>query len=178
MGSAYPLPWLVGGGGMRKATSAMIFGAVAVLVGGYFGYKGARQLQYARASNSWPTVQGTVLSSRVESHRKTSGRKHRHRKTVYRADVRYSYTVDGNPFTSNVVWFGQGESSSRSRAAEIVRYYRPGAKVQVFYKPSDPGVAALRPGGSRGPLLTLGLGALGLVAGVVSLVLGYRKRQG
>ena len=59
------------------------------------------------------------------------------------ADVRYRFIVGRKTFEGQTIAF----DSPRSVAAEAaVRRYRPGAKVLVFFRPSDPTLSVLETG--------------------------------
>jgi hypothetical protein len=100
---------------------------------------GAWEERKAMASRRWPTVDGTVVQSRLVSRR------------GWRADVSYAYTVAGaqyrNDSTSLDVF-----SSERAQVAQ----YPTGTRVTVHYDPADPATSILEPGGHRGLVGILG----------------------
>lgn len=66
--------------------------------------------------------------------------------TYYRADVRYSYAVDGAALEGGVLRYTELESSLPSELAGIVRAYPVGAPVVVRYDANNPGASLLEPG--------------------------------
>lgn len=144
------------GGGKGKPSHAerFLFGVLwpvgFVLGGGIFLAIGLSAILTASASKSWPSVDGVIVSSEVQSdwssptpgtpqHRSGTQR-------MYRAAVRYAYRVDGVDYEGARVEPGEYSSSSAKRAYRIAGTYRKGQTVQVFYDPDDPGRAVLVPG--------------------------------
>jgi hypothetical protein len=126
----------------RKAgpVAAFIIGSVFLLIGGGVAfYFGKPILDKARASESWPTVQGQVIKSELESH-------HDKKKTTYSALVIYKFEADGEDYEGDEVWFGQYSSSDRSAMQKLVKEYPVGKDVTVYYSPDDPTQAVLQPG--------------------------------
>ncbi len=103
------------------------FTALAVLGvagGGFFVHDYAR----ARASASWPAVDGIVLSQ-LEGER---------------AHVRYVYSIDGRSYesTRERVFLSRFLKPSQ-------RDYRPGEAVTVYVNPTEHSYSVLRPGGAN-----------------------------
>jgi hypothetical protein len=112
---------------------AGLFGCAALLF-----FVGQRRYQ-ARA-NTWPVVQGEIVSSVVEQRSATENGKTR---TTYLPVVEFAYTADGNRLHSRQVKLGLEVSGSESFAQGIVARYPAGAAVEVHYDPQDPSNAAL-----------------------------------
>jgi len=143
-----------GGKGKPSRSERFFFGvfwpAMFMLGGGIFFAIGLSAILTASASKGWPSVDGVIVSSEVQSdwssapagtpqHRSGTQR-------VYRADVRYAYTVDGQEYEGDRVEFGGFSSSNAKRAYRIVGTYRKGQTVAVYYDPNDPSRAVLEPG--------------------------------
>lgn len=95
---------------------------------------------YALLSRRWPHTPGTVLASRLESGKGVDGE-------VFRADVSYRYTVNGEEFVGSRTRFGDRiQLSWRGAAMRVVRRYRVGTAVDVRYDPDDPADAVLEAG--------------------------------
>src|SRR5688572_9044768 len=90
----------------------------------------------ARASATWPSVSGTITKAQVGT--TGVGR--------YFADVSYTYRVGGDDLTGSKVRASHGEYNVRDGAVQAIRGLSVGQSVPVFYNPSDPGQAVLRPG--------------------------------
>ncbi|MGJ8656430.1 MAG: DUF3592 domain-containing protein [Akkermansiaceae bacterium] len=107
----------------------------------------------AKESESWPSVKGVVLTSKVSVNSDSDG-------TTYGADVTYKYVVDKQRYEGDRVAFGEVSTSSRNRAQKIVKRYRKGKKVAIFYDPNEPEVSVLEKGVSGGSWLLPGMGVL------------------
>jgi hypothetical protein len=139
---------------MRRSTNKMprgmvfffsrIFPLIFIIVGGFTGFVGVRSLLRAKASSSWPTAQGVIVSSSVERHhsRDSDG----HDRTTYHAEVFYEFTVDGTVYNGNKVAYGDYGSGNPSHARKIVNKYPKDKSVEVHYMPEDPGESILEPG--------------------------------
>jgi len=83
------------------------------------------QFQRARASPTWPTVEGTVITCTSSSS---------HGGSI----IGYAYAVDGTDYVGNNVSYKNDHD---------VRYdYKENQVVTVYYAPDNPGIAVLRPG--------------------------------
>lgn len=87
----------------------------------------------------FPTIQGTIISSKIELQHDEDG-------AAYRPAISYEYDVAGRRFTCDRYRYGAWMQNSRARAAEIVDRHPPGSRVVVYYNPADPTDAVLRPG--------------------------------
>ena len=142
--------------------AVLIIGVIFIAAGYYIAFaKGWPILENARASSSWPAVAATVESSQVSSHRNSDG------KTMYQADVNFSYQVDGRPYRSNTVWFGgQYSSSDSAEQYETVNRYPAGTKVEAFYNPQQPHISVLEPGTKISSYMLFGFGMVFFCVGV------------
>ncbi|HJW93082.1 MAG TPA: DUF3592 domain-containing protein [Thermoanaerobaculia bacterium] len=96
---------------------------------------------FAVLSRRWPEVAGTVIVSHLQSSRDEDGG------YLYRPEVSYRYTVDGETYISGRVRFGDRISLGWSGpAARIVERYRSGAAVSIRYDAGDPAQAVIEPG--------------------------------
>jgi len=124
-----------------KSKLKILFGALLMLL---FGIAltafGVISIQKALASKSWPTTEGKVTSSDVSSERDSDG------KTMYKAEVRYAYTVNGSSYESDKIAMFSSSSSSSGMEQRKAGKYPVGATVQVRYNPSSPGTAVLEAG--------------------------------
>jgi len=83
------------------------------------------QFQRARASPTWPTVEGTMILH------KTSGANGSY-------FLGYAYSVDGTNYVGRKVTYKNDQN---------VRYnYKEYQVITVYYAPDNPGIAVLRPG--------------------------------
>ena len=124
----------------------MIWGFVGLVGTALFGY-GHIKLQESRASVDWPTANGRIITSRVESHESEDG-------TTYSADIVYVYNVEGTEHSSDVVVIGGHEYSAHN----VVQRYPVDKNVTVSYAPDDATNAVLEPGVESYMFQTLGIG--------------------
>jgi len=157
----------------------MILGAVFLVIGVLVAAWGFSTLSRAKASKSWPSVEGTVVSSEVTEERETSSssRRGRRESVTYGAEISYEYAVEGRRYTSDRVSFGQYKSSNRGHAAGIVGRYPEGKKVDVHYDPAGPGTAVLEPGAGGGAYIPLLIGVVFVIAGGASIAGGVVKKK-
>lgn len=120
------------------------------------------QLQKSLEIAQWPTVQGTIVESKVVGDR------------AFRPDVDYVYTVDGNEYsgTSYLNLPGFGGRTSRFDAAEkLVNQYPKGSSVTVYYNPENPQQSTLLPKPSYSHYLALTTSALLFLVGFTILLI-------
>ncbi len=98
----------------------------------------------SRAASRWPTVQGTVLSSRAESRRTLTQTGGGQTTTVWSPLVEYSYRVGERSYHGSRVAFGPEVAGGRDLAERTVQRYPAGATVSVHYDPSNPSHATLQ----------------------------------
>ena len=126
-------------------------------------------------SDSWPTVEGTIIESEILRRTRTSRRS----TTVYYApSVAYRYSVDGREYESQKVAATDIEAAYEY-AAELVARYPPGGSATVYVNPEDPADALLV---SADPLLRnqslfqmFGLGFMALLGIGVLLMVWMRS---
>ncbi len=92
-------------------------------------------------------------------------------------DVRYTYQIDGKPFTGNRIAFGQKEIMSNSDAAQrVVREYPEAKSVDVYFDPNDPETSVLEPGIIPGSYQEPGFGLFFMLGASGFLFLDRRMR--
>jgi len=158
--------------GMSGATFALIVAVLVLLCatfGGYFIYAGKRNQRLAKESETWPTVDGTVLRSEVKSR---IVRTKQTRSTTYTPAVTYRYAVGGSAYESSVIRFSDLSTANWRLAEDIVAKYPQGNTVSVRYDPASPSRATLetvQPGNGQVitgilfivvPLLVAAIGAI------------------
>lgn len=137
--------------------------AIIMSIGAFFLFMGLLEAWRGHASRWWPTVQGTMLESRViESTRRTGGlRRGGGSTTEWTPRVRYEYEVEGVRHESERVDF-MTRAGGRSAAEQELRGLEAGAPVTVHYDPADPSRAVLRPGNGPWDWIPPLMGLLGL----------------
>lgn len=142
--------------------------AAALLVGlGALGYGGYGYATQATALGSAETVEGTVVSTSVETVDQRRG-------TGYRPQATFNYTYEGERYTSSKVYPGalSREFDSESKARAQLEGYEPGANVTAYVLPDSPGEAYLLHESDDKPLLVAGFGLLSLLWTAVSVLRG------
>jgi uncharacterized protein DUF3592 len=159
---------------MKNVLFGLIFAAVGIGVCG-FGYV---TLTKAKASADWPSIQGAVTSSDVETRRETTGTGSEARtKIKYAPIVHYSYEVDGREHAASRISYGGFTSSSSRSARRVVNRYPVGAEVAIYYDPGDPGTAVLEPGASWTIYLLFPFGGIFALVGV-AVMFGKSRPNG
>ena len=102
-----------------------------------------------KESVSWKHVEGSITRSELRKEvRLVSYGKKSHRLTIYIPDIEYEYVVDEKRYTSTQLYSLsdsiQSEQYSDSKA--MLRRYKLGSPVDVYYNDQDPSVAVLEPG--------------------------------
>lgn len=164
---------------MKKAFLKIIlyvFGVSGVLVGilaVVFGYGHTRD---AKASESWPLVQGIVAESyedvQTSTHSSGSGRSTT--MTSYVPTVRYNYQVDGQAYSNDLITYASKNTANRDYAQQVLKKYPKNANVDVYYNPQKPESSVLEPGAHSSSALWLILGLVMFVSGAAQIFLAYK----
>ncbi len=102
-----------------------------------------RTVADALHSPGWPTVRGVVIKSYVR--RVVSGSSGGYANSW--PEVHYVYSVDGIEYKGDRIFFledGIGYSWSKKK----IEKYELGYRIPVFYKPRNPQISVLEPGGT------------------------------
>lgn len=123
---------------------------------------GLRSEFRAWQSRDWPTVEGKVLESKVETHQRshTISDGGKAKEPLHRLRLRYQYTPPGTRYRIGTrVSFGDNGSTERHEVEVLAARYPVGAPVTVHYSPDDPKLAVLETRGGPVNHLFIGLGA-------------------
>ena len=148
----------------------IFMGLILTALGIGFSIWGYGVMESTRASLKWPTTQALIVRSQIKS-TSSLGAKYQHS-----ADIIYKYTINGKEYTSNKIIAGDYSSGNRRRAQKIIRQYRKGSYVEVYYTPGKPSEAVLIPGGSMLIYVPFGFGLLAVCSGVVALIYYSKKK--
>jgi len=108
-----------------------ILGALFLLAGAAVVIHAFRLARKVQAAQTWPSVKGFVTTSVV----KRGGGRNR----VYRAKIRYTYSVHGHEFEGRrYALGGELDTSSRGRAESRCARYPEDSEPEVYYDPSNP----------------------------------------
>ena len=152
---------------MMKFFFARIFPWPFFIAGAVTLCFGVRGVVRARASVRWPTADGKVVSSSVESDHSSGGNGGG---TTYQAEILYEFSVDGTIYNGNRVAYGDYGSSNPSHARNIVNQYPVGKELTVYYMPSEPEESLLEPGMQTQAWFLPGFGLVFLCTGSGMLV--------
>jgi hypothetical protein len=135
----------------------------SLLIGSGLLAYGLYQRARLRASQSWPTVPGTIANAVLAKETSTD---ENGTSTSYHADVRYQYAVNGVAYTGKRIGFIRHSYIRHSRAQAELDRYPVNSTVQVFFDPEKPSDAILvREAPSS--FLYIGGGAVILALGLV-----------
>jgi len=98
----------------------------------------ARLFVIGLRSRSWPSVQGTITTSRVEM--ALFGRQSTFKPILI---LSYSYSVDGQPYSGKRIAIAPSGWFSMGTPAQLHAKYPEDAQVAVFYSPANPSLATL-----------------------------------
>lgn len=147
---------------------AVVFGAIFCGLGILALSAGAQRLWRGAASEHWPSVEGKVLFSRVNT---SETRDSENRSAItFSPQFVYTYEIDGVKHFNNRRRFGRIEGSDDAWAADIAAHYKVGKVVQVHYFKADPDVAVLEPGNNSEGLWLPGVGLVALLFGLATLI--------
>ena len=131
-------------------------------------------LSQSQRPQSWPTTSGLIIESSVRSTTNSSGRLGVD--VVYFPQVSYSYTIAGREYLGGNVYRGKSPDDQQSAQA-VVKRYRAGSRVSVFYDPQAPHQSVLEPQVQpKDYYAVIGMLA-GLLAGVACLLRFWKIRQ-
>jgi hypothetical protein len=132
--------------------------------------------QRSAAAASWPSVEGRITASAVET-RERAGRRNRDRDR-YLPTVRYDYRVGGRGFSNGRIWLTETKSwKSRAGAEEAIAAFPAGAAVPVFYDPANPADSALIVKGVVWPFVIMFLAGMLLIGLSFIPNIGRRRRS-
>ncbi|MEO8034904.1 MAG: DUF3592 domain-containing protein [Acidobacteriota bacterium] len=137
-------------------------GTVFMGLGGWLLTAGVLALDGALRSRRWPATEGVVLVS--DLHRESD------EGTSYRAEIAYQYRVDEHEFIGNRPRFANWMKSSLSAPAlRLLREFRKGSNVTVFYDPHDPAKSVLVRGVNGAVILAVTFGVIVVAFGAYAL---------
>ena len=141
-----------------KTFIVVLVTAVFAVLSYFLGSLAIREPVRQHFAESFPHVQGTVLTSQLT---KTYGSKGR---VYYHPNITYRYTVDGVELTGYRYRY-DGHPGNYTASQAIVIGHPPGSAVDVYYNPIDKTDAVLSPGVDKEDMVT------GLFMGVILIFL-------
>lgn len=153
-----------------KLVVCRIIPLVLILAGGINLYSGLRTVHKAGLSLLWPTSEGTIVTSSIETRHSTrrDSQGRQRNITVYHPKIVYEFSVDENLYSGSKVDFVTWRSGddSRSNAYGVVNRYPKGRAVKVYYAPDNPEESVLEPGPTAGNYLSFLIAYLFFIPGV------------
>jgi hypothetical protein len=163
----------IGDGG--KKDKNMIIVMLAMFAAGIFMLAlGGYEIKGSRETSNWPSITGTITSSSVRTETRRESNK---TSTVYFPNVQYRYKIDGQPYTSSRIAFGNASGGRKSFAQDVVEKYPSGQKITVYYDPDDPQYAILETGFTWNSIFIFLGGIVFFAAGVLCLKTYLRSKQ-
>jgi hypothetical protein len=147
----------------------LAIGIILLLITPYAGYRAYTNYLRGKASVNWPSVEGEITHSSVET---STGRRGR---INYKAKIEYGYNVAGRIYQGSRLSFADMTGTSESSAQEVADSYPVGSKHKIYYDPEDPSCCTLRPGiGAFGGIM-YAMVPIALLAVGIYLVVNSRK---
>jgi len=131
---------------------------ISAIIGLALTFLGSVKLKNAADTNNWPVANGTVTSSEVGGTMK------------YYPSVSYTYIVDSNVYTSNIISSMNFNTKNRSVVEEVLKKYPVDSEIKVYYCSEDPSRALLEPGINTGNILLLIFGIIVLSIPALSVI--------
>jgi hypothetical protein len=148
-----------------------IFTAALLIAGIWLTIYGVEHPLWSLRAASWPTVEGQIIASSVETFRSR-------RSTSYAPKVSYSYKVGATLYSSDVIEFSLENSGDAVSVREVVNRFPASSKVTVHYSPNDPQTACLIAGAiSWRDFIPILIGLVLLGVGVLTAREGMRDRK-
>lgn len=142
---------------------AIVIGLLFIAIAGVGAFTGFLFTLFAvLGAQQWNAVDGRIRDSAVVE-----------RDGAYRADIAYTYEVDGGRYMADRVFFGIEEGS----AYDLVDRYPAGAPVTVYVNPSDPQEAVLERRLGEESIVTGIVSAVFIAAGIGLVGFGFRFRR-
>ena len=158
-----------------KKTKNLIIVMLAMFAAGIFMLaRGGYEIKGAHGTGNWPSTTGKITSSSV---RKETRRESNKTSTVYYPSVQYRYQIDGRPYTSSRIAFGNASGGRKSFAQDVAEKYPSGQKVTVYYDPDDPQYAILETGFTWNSIFIFLGGIVFFAAGILCLKTYWKGKQ-
>ncbi len=156
-----------------SVAGALLFGGLGLLGSAMLSFS-AGDLWRGWRSEAWPPVEARVVSSGLAEVMQI-----RAGPAAYRAAVRYSYKVEGRPYTGSRLAFGNAATPQREAVEKELRTrFAPGAALQIHVDPGNPAEAVLEPGMQAKAGILTALGAVFLSLSAWQLRMLARDWQG
>ncbi|MEW6664614.1 MAG: leucine-rich repeat domain-containing protein [Thermodesulfobacteriota bacterium] len=149
---------------------ARVFLVLYILAAAAITAAGLKIVMDSKASEHWPSTKGVIVSSSTAT--SSSGEEE-----VTYPKVVYEYRVGERRITGDRVFFGHSAGLGRPPADMVIRKYRPGTAIEVYYDPKDPERSVLEPGCNETSYIILVAGLFFLLLGGVGVLEIKRKAR-
>ncbi|MFN0058751.1 MAG: DUF3592 domain-containing protein [Planctomycetota bacterium] len=134
----------------RLALACVLLSGASVF--GFIAYVGLSRefapIFKARAARDWPVTQGRISEASAFFWREKRSPGKGRALSGYLPHVRYHYTVDGRDYVGDRLRFTSDYPellADEQQAAALVAPFQAANSVEVYYEPSDPADATLKP---------------------------------
>ncbi len=155
-----------------RSIAFLLVGILFLCIGLYLFYVQISIYMQGAATTSWPSAQGTIISSTITNFTACYSTKNGENcYPAYRPSITYSYAVDTVSYTENTISLGHVMSGNDySYAASEVAKYPASSDVSVHYNPNLPSESVLEPGGNGLSTAFVALIPI-LLGGIVTIVI-------
>lgn len=148
---------------------------LSFIMGIFLTFGAVKEMKEWRRSQSWPSVTGTVINTKIDEIRQTSNEGDVF--VSYTLQITYQYSVNGIIYTSDRIGFNRQPSYSFEEGAQkAYNAYAPNGRVIVYYDPDRPDHAILDPKLFDYKDMTFGSSLIVLSVIGIPLVIFFRKR--
>lgn len=165
---------------MADTIFQLVLGGALLIAGGWYAVLGWLGQRKARnAAEHWAIIDAKIEQSqytktiRVETDEDSHGFSRTREYPEYRPFVRYTYWRDGQERTGNTIRFDEIVAGSERAIDGLLAQYPIGGKVKLYVDPDDPTLTVLDPGG-HAPTVRIGIGVMGVAAGIAILIPAIR----
>jgi hypothetical protein len=149
-----------------KIFTFILLAVITLFAGWFLIVRGLLTLLNQHDAESFPHVQGQVLSSQVTITHGSKGR------VYYHPSIHYMYNVDGRVYSAWRYRY-DGRPTDSESANAIVEEHPAGSSLEVYYRPQNPADALLSPGVESGDV-----GLFFFVATLVAFLLWATTNSG
>lgn len=147
--------------------SGMLLIILASLAGLFLTYFASNNALNASKTKSWPTAEGTIVTSEI------TGSASR-----YVLHIVYTYTVDSTEYSSEKIGLtNYAQYKKKVDAESAIDKYPLNSKVTVSYNPNKVDEAILKPGIKGEHIFMFGLGLVIFLAPLFGLIYSIRKAK-
>lgn len=157
----------------------MLIGLVFLTIGLFMSGLYFKELWSWWSTQSWVEVSCSIDGAELKA-RKSSGRKNRSKKTIYKVEANYHYDYEGRTYKSDRITYSAGSDNFGSfqqvAAAELKRHVQSQQPFRCFVNSQHPEQAVLYRQLRQGALMLLIIFPLGFPAiGVFTICVGWRN---